>query len=163
MSKSSQKTTKQKITSAQTKKSNERKAVRLDFAGPFKFQKINLPANKNKEIIDHKITHGMILNISGSGLLAAIDTTLKVNSYIVMTIELENLEKAEKILGKVKRSEKLEYSEYLTGIEFINPDNLYAEISPTDRDLIEGEVFSFKDSIQNLVVKYAVTKQREEK
>ena len=79
----------------------------MDVADPLIVHKINHPSKTKTELIDHNTVHGVILNISGSGLLAVLDKKLNINSYIAVTFELRGMEKVENILGKVKLLENL--------------------------------------------------------
>lgn len=144
-------------------KGQRRRFVRLDVASPFELRKLNLPPKSGKAIVDSKRVLGVILNISGGGILVAIDTKLKVNSYVAITLDMAGMEKVDRILGKVKRADKVEYSEYLTGIEFIGPEMVLKELSLTDQEILRGELFSFNERIQTLILKYVLLEKDSEK
>lgn len=149
-----------RIKSGERKTRGRRKSVRLDVATPFELHKVNLRPAKGKGYIDHGIVRGMILNISGSGMLSAIDTKLKVNSYVALTLEFEGMGEVNNILGKVKRVEKLEYSEYLTGMEFVNPDSLLEKIPPTAGEILNNELNSFNEKVQHMILKYTIQQSK---
>ncbi|PJA26664.1 MAG: hypothetical protein CO189_09560 [candidate division Zixibacteria bacterium CG_4_9_14_3_um_filter_46_8] len=138
--------------------SRKRRFVRLDVAAPFELNRLNLPPKKGRDLIDPRTLHGVILNISGSGVLSLIDMKLKVDSYVVICLNLNGIEKIENVLGKVKRVEKLEYSEYLTGIEFTYPQTLYSEF-PLDGLRKNEALFSFDEQIQRLILRYIFQRQ----
>jgi len=76
----------------------------------------------------------------------------------VICLNLNGIEKIENVLGKVKRVEKLEYSEYLTGIEFTYPQTLYSEF-PLDGLRKNEALFSFDEQIQRLILRYIFQRQ----
>ncbi|GEM_PF-4114100 len=150
--------TKKKIT-PQKEKGKKRNSVRIDIASPFTLRKLNLPFNKNRGLINKKIIHGMILNISGSGILAAIDTKLKVDSYVALKLDLRGLESIENVIGKAKRVEKIEHSEYLTGIEFVEQGELVGRFQLTDKEIITDELSNFNESVNRVISKYVLAKR----
>ncbi|MBD3169294.1 MAG: hypothetical protein GF307_07410 [candidate division Zixibacteria bacterium] len=145
-------------TGVQTSKrgSKKRQSVRLDIAAPFELYRINLPAGKDRPPVDHIKVRGVLLNISGSGVLGAVDAELPVDSYVVLTFELNGMEKIERILGKVKRVEKVEHSEYITGFEFIHPVEFLELISEGDREIYDSEIRGFDDTVQKMIAKYVI-------
>ncbi|MBD3234613.1 MAG: hypothetical protein GF315_12885 [candidate division Zixibacteria bacterium] len=151
--------TKKRAQSTEKKTKSRRRFVRLDVADPIELYHLNLPPKEPNAILDGKVIHGMILNISGSGLLAVIDTKLKVNSFVAITMELHGLEKVEGILGKIKRSERIEKSQYVTGIEFVDIDAIHESYPELDVELLRDDFFNFTDRVQELIAKYVFSRQ----
>ncbi len=151
--------TKKQAQSTGKKRKSRRRFVRLDVADPIELYRLNLSPKERHAILDSKVVHGMILNISGSGLLAVIDAKLSVNSFVAVTMELRGMERVERILGKIKRTERIEKSQYVTGIEFVDIDTVHESYPELDEEVLRDDFFSFTDRVQELIAKYVFSRQ----
>jgi hypothetical protein len=141
-------------------KGGRRRFVRLDIATPFILNRINPHPTTIKSRVEPAVNHGMLLNISGNGILGAVDRKLEVDSFVVLSFELRGIGRIERILGKVKRTEKVARSEYLTGIQFMDPDDLYDELDNDEVDSLKKEVVSFNKKLKQLIIKHIIREKK---
>lgn len=96
---------------------------------------------------------GSILNISAGGVLVDIDSVLEENDLVLLKFSLQDTITLNNVLGLVKRVDHDEDGT-LTGIEFLSTENLKDIIPAVNYEMVEGQVGSFEDKIQQKLSEY---------
>ena len=130
-----------------------RKYIRLDVNSPIKFKIFN-PPNLDLDLNDKYASQGIVLNISGGGVLMETDYQVHEEDYLVMEITLMDADCLTGIIGKVKRVDDGEKERPLVGVEFMTPEQLQEEMPEEILDSIGEEIFSFDEQLRKMLLKY---------
>ncbi len=137
-----------------------RKYVRLEVNSPLKF-KVFLPPGEDFNLEDNQTCTGIVLNISGGGVLMETDYTVREDDFLVMEFSLADADTLSGIIGKVKRVDNDEDGVKLVGVEFMTPEQLKAELPSEIIDRIGIEIFSFDDQLRKMLLKYVFSQKVE--
>ncbi|MCP4704950.1 MAG: hypothetical protein GY865_10095 [candidate division Zixibacteria bacterium] len=95
-----------------------------------------------------------ISNIGGGGVLANMPNLLNDENFILMNIELDNLEFPPLILGRVCHTQRGNNNKIITGIEFIPKENASNMISASLFRNLPEAIFQFDNKMVKSLVKY---------
>lgn len=130
-----------------------RKYIRLDVSSPIKFKIFN-PPDLDLDLHDKYTSLGLVMNISGGGVLMETDYKVHENDYLVMEISLMDADSLTGIIGKVKRVDDEDNERPLIGVEFMTPEQLQEEMPAEIIDSIGEEIFSFDEQLRKMLLKY---------
>jgi len=136
-----------------------RKYIRLDVSSPIKFKVFN-PPDLDLDLSDKQTSQGIVLNISGGGVLMETDYKVREDDYLVMEVSLLDAESLTGIIGKVKRVDD-DKDHPLVGVEFMTPEQLQEEMPPEIIDSIGEEIFSFDEQLRKMLLKYVFSNKVE--
>ncbi len=136
-----------------------RRWVRLEVFSPVEVRE--LIADEEERTVRRAIKEksGMILNISGGGVLLSTFDSLCEEDYLLMKFKIKDFDALSDILGRVKRVESCPDGEHLVGIEFLTPEAIK---EPWLADQLSGLVddpLGFSDRLHRLVSRYVFSKQ----
>ncbi|HUV31676.1 MAG TPA: PilZ domain-containing protein [Acidobacteriota bacterium] len=132
---------------------NKRRFIRLEISMPMSLQKIKDPAGGFWPDGDCRVIQGLILNISGGGVLVDLNETLNEGDIVSMRFTLQEVEALDNVLGLVKRVDH-EPDAILAGIEFITRDYLQDLFTRGEMDLLPGKYADFEESVRNVLNHY---------
>ena len=136
-------------------KQEARRFVRLEISSPMTVQKIKDTTGNFSPEGDWHTLHGMILNISGGGVLIEVDQPLLEGDLVSMHFTLQDVECLDNVLGLVKRAEENQ-GFFLAGIEFISRQRLSDLLSQSEIDLLPESVTDFNDSVRDVLNRFVV-------
>lgn len=132
---------------------NRRRFIRLEIGAPMSLKKIkDRQAHFWPEGNPHLI-NGLILNISGGGVLVELDQAVSEGDLVAMQFTLQGVETLANVLGLVKRADA-ESGTYLAGIEFLNRSQLPDLMSRAEIDLLGDNCANFNDRVRQVLSKY---------
>jgi hypothetical protein len=134
-----------------------RRFIRLEIASPMSLQKIKDGEGHYWPEADWHVINGMILNISGGGVLVDLDQAVEEGDLVSMRFTLQDVEGLDNVLGLVKRVD-IEAGGCLAGIEFISAENLMDLLSQAEFNLLSTGYTNFDRSVRDVIDKY-VTRQ----
>lgn len=134
-------------------KEDQRRFVRLEISSPMDLRKIkdisgNFWPNGDRRMID-----GVILNISGGGVLIETDQPVNEGDVVSMHFTLQSVENIDHVLGLVKRADRDEGS-FLIGIEFITRESLADLFTEGELELLSEDMTAFDDQVRAVLNKY---------
>jgi len=129
-----------------------RKYIRLDVNSPIKFKIFN-PPDLDLDLSDKYTSQGIVLNISGGGVLMETDYKVHEDDYLVMEVSLLDADSLTGIIGKVKRVDD-DKDQPLVGVEFMSPEQLREEMPAEIIDSIGEVIFSFDEQLRKMLLKY---------
>ncbi len=132
---------------------NRRKFIRLEIAAPMTLKKI-----KDREAHfwpdgDWHVVNGLILNISGGGVLVELDQSVTEGDIVAMQFTLQGVESITNVLGIVKRAD-VDEGVFLTGIEFLNRKQLPDLLSRAEIELLGDTCSDFNERVRQVLSKY---------
>ena len=134
-------------------KENQRRFVRLGISSPMSLMMIkDILGNYWSDGGDYCID-GIILNISGGGVLVELEQPLNEDDLVAMRFTLEEVEPLEGVLGLVKRCDQDDDC-HLAGIEFITRENLQDKLSQSELELLSDSFTHFDQTVQKVLSKY---------
>lgn len=135
-----------------------RRYVRLEISSPMALRKIRDIGGQFWPQGERRVIDGLILNISGSGVLVEINQPVNEGDVVVMQFTLQDVERLEHVLGLVKRAD-YDDEGYLVGIEFVTREDL-ADLFPQDQlALLAQDMTGFGESIRRVVNRYVRREQ----
>lgn len=91
-----------------------------------------------------------VLNISDGGILLDLDQPVNEGDVVAMRFVLKDVRPMEGVLGLVKRCDH-DVDGNLTGVEFVNRDNLADKLSDSELELLSEEFRPFDQYIREVV------------
>jgi len=134
-------------------KDNQRRFVRLEISAPMSLQKIKDLGGNFWPEGDWHIVNGVILNISGGGVLVELDQAVNESDIVSMHFTLEDVEGLNNILGVIKRVDA-EPDCYLAGIEFVSRKVLDDYLSKGEVEMLSKNHVDFNESVRDVLGKY---------
>lgn len=135
---------------------DNRSYVRLEISAPMTLHVLRDIFGNFCPKLDAPSIGGTILNISSGGVLVETNEMLNEGDIIAMRFELQESEILDNVLGIVKRSDSDEDGT-LTGIAFVNRDQLADKLSAAELDLLSDKVTNFNDSVNKVLGRYLAT------
>ncbi len=131
----------------------QRRFIRLEISSPMSLKKIKDIEGNYWPQGDWHVIHGMILNISGGGVLVDLDQAVDEGDVVSMHFTLQEVESLDNVLGLVKRAD-IEPEGCLAGIEFMSEEFLMDHLSQAEMDLLGGEHTNFDRSVREVLERY---------
>jgi hypothetical protein len=136
-----------------------RRWVRLEVFSPVEVRELIADEQQQSVRKAFKDKSGMILNISGGGVLLSTFDDLCEDDYLLMKFKIKDFDALSDILGRVKRVESCPDGERLVGIEFLTPDSIKEPwLADQLADLVRDPL-GFSDRLHRLVSRYVFSKQ----
>ncbi len=131
-----------------------RKFVRFDMDKVIRLTYFDERNIKTARLSKLKWFETTIANIGGGGVLAFMPSVLADDNFILMNMDMDNLEFPHLILGRICHSHRNDKNKIVTGIEFITREN-GGKIIPSSliRNLPEA-IFHFNNSTAKVLAKY---------
>ncbi len=140
-----------------------RRWVRLEICSPVGVQEIIVDHDHRSVHRISKEKTGMILNISGGGVLLSTFDSFGEDDYLLLKFEIKDFEVLADVLARVKRIEKCPDGESLIGVEFLTPEKMDdGWLSETLTGLVEDPL-GFSDRLHQMVSRYVFRRQVAEK
>jgi hypothetical protein len=134
-------------------KDEQRRYIRLEISSPMDLRKIKDIAGNYWPGGDRRAIDGLILNISGGGVLVEVSQPVNEGDVVAMHFTLQDVESLDNVLGLVKRAERDEGS-FLIGIEFITRESLVDLFSEGEMELLSDELTGFNEQVRTVLNKY---------
>lgn len=131
----------------------QRRFLRLEISSPMSLNKLRDTGGNFWPNGDQHTIHGMILNISGGGVLVDVDQQLLEGDVVSMRFTVQNVETLDNVLGLVKRSD-IDEGSFLVGIEFITREYLTDIFSAAEMDLLSKKLGDFNTTVRTVLNKY---------
>jgi len=138
---------------------NRRRFIRLEIAAPMSLRKIKDRQSHFWPDGDKHVINGLILNISGGGLLVELDHAVTEGDLVAMQFTLQGVETLANVLGLVKRADS-DSGTYLAGIEFLSRSQLTDLMSRAEIELLGDNCSNFNDCVRRVLGKYVSTENR---
>jgi len=136
----------------------KRRYVRLEIAAPITYSVIELDRPLNDA---HLSQHdGMILNISGGGVLFTGKTALVEGQFLTMNLELTGCDLLTGVAGKVKRIDEDGEGGYLVGVEFCSEPELTEVFGSAN---IGSVISSFDSRVRRFLLRYIFARKVSER
>jgi len=136
-----------------------RRWVRLEICSPVVVHQLVVDPETKTVRRAFKEKTGMILNLSGGGVLLSTFDSLNENDYILLKFEIKGFDALTDVLGKVKRVEPCADGEILVGIEFVTPETEHeAWLTDHLRRLVEDPL-GFSDRLHRMVSRFVFRRQ----
>jgi hypothetical protein len=136
----------------------KRRFVRLEISAPMSLQTLKDCNGGFWPEGDTRIVEGIILNISGGGVLADLTESINSGDVVAMRFILQDQEPLDDVLGMVKRVEASPEG-CLTGIEFVTRKRLEDVFSKAEMDLLPQNYTNFAATVGKVLSKYVSTKR----
>ena len=136
-----------------------RRWVRLEVFSPVAVRELIADAEERTVRRAFKEKSGMILNISGGGVLLSTFDALCENDYLLMKFKIKDFDALSDVLGKVKRVESCPDGENLVGIEFLTPDAIEDVWLADQLSEMIDDPLGFSDRLHRLVSRYVFRRQ----
>jgi len=140
-------------------KTQRRRWVRLEIFSPVMVHELVVDAEKQAVRRAFKEKTGMILNISGGGVLLSTFDTLTEDDYLLLRFEIKDFEVISDVLGIVKRVENCSDGEKLVGIEFLTPDTLDKGWLADQLVRMIDDPLGFSERLHRLVSRFVFRRQ----
>lgn len=150
------KKTKVSTSPSEPKSKDRRKFMRFEFTSPVLFRLISI-VDGVPRVEPNVERAGELLDISAGGALLASKKPVAEGNYISLNLNLKGIKEVEGILGKVKRIEESEQSDFLMGIEFCSIESL-PEIQR--QTLAQKNIRSFDRKIREAIVESVFLKRK---
>ena len=136
---------------------NQRSYIRLEISTPMTLRKVrDMFGNFWPTQEDYHID-GEILNISPGGVLADLNQPVNENDVVALRFGLQGVETVDSILGLVKRVDQ-DDDKYMTGIQFINREELEDRLSEAEIELLSDSLNGFENRVDEVIKRYLVSK-----
>lgn len=143
-----------------TDKTQKRRYVRLEVFSPVMFNSIVVEADKRVRLHPEKKA-GVLLNLSGGGVLISTTDRATEGEYILMKFDLKGFDALTNVLGKVKRVETCEDGECLVGIEFLAIEHVEDAVVANGLARLADHPKEFAQGLSRLVSRYVFQRQIE--
>jgi c-di-GMP-binding flagellar brake protein YcgR len=140
-------------------KAQRRRWVRLEIFSPVVVHELVVDTEKQAVRRAFKEKSGMILNISGGGVLLSTFDTLTEEDYLLLKFEIKDFEAITDVLGIVKRVENCSDGEKLVGIEFLTPDSLADGWLSDQLVRMIDDPLGFSERLHRLVSRFVFRRQ----
>jgi hypothetical protein len=144
------------------KEENRRRFIRVEIAAPMSLKKIKDRQAHFWPEGDWHLVNGLILNISGGGVLVELDQAVSEGDVVAMQFTLQGVETLANVLGLVKRADG-ESGIYLAGIEFLTRSQLPDLMSRAEIDLLGDNCANFNDRVRQVLSKYVTIENTTER
>lgn len=136
-----------------------RRWVRLEVFSPVTLNE--LIANQQERTVRRafKEKSGMILNISGGGVLLSTFDSLCEDDYLLMKFKIKDFDVLSDVLGRVKRVESCPDGENLVGVEFLTPESIEDTWLAEQLAELIDDPLGFSDRLHRLVSRYVFSRQ----
>jgi len=132
---------------------DKRRFIRLEISSPMSLRKLKDREGQYRSHEDWQVIHGMILNISASGVLVDLDQAVDEGDVVSMHFTLQEVEGLDNVLGLVKRID-IDAEGCLAGIEFISREWLTDHFSQAELELLGDEHTNFDSSVCEVLNRY---------
>jgi len=132
---------------------DKRRFIRLEISSPMSLRKLKDREGQYRSHEDWQVIHGMILNISASGVLVDLDQAVDEGDVVSMHFTLQEVEGLDNVLGLVKRID-IDAEGCLAGIEFISREWLTDHFSQAELELLGDEHTNFDRSVREVLSRY---------
>lgn len=132
---------------------NQRRFVRLEISAPMSMCRLKDQEGGFWPDGDGQNISGVILNISGGGLLVDLDQVIENGDIVSMHFTIQDVEVLDNVLGRVKRVD-VESSGCIAGIEFVSAAYLLDHFSAAEMQLISESHRHFDDSVREVLNRY---------
>jgi len=132
---------------------NKRRFVRLEISAPMSLKTIKDLGGNFWPEGDWHIINGVILNISGGGVLVELDQAVNESDIVSMHFTLEDVEGLNNVLGVIKRVDA-ESDCYLAGIEFVSRKALVDHLSKGEVEMLSEDHKDFDESVRDVLSRY---------
>jgi hypothetical protein len=140
-------------------KVQRRRWVRLEVFSPVVVRELIADSQEKTIRRAFKEKSGMILNISGGGVLLSTFDSLCEGDYLLLKFKIKDFEALSDVLGKVKRVESCPDGEHLVGIEFLTPDAISDPWMAEQLAELVDDPLGFSDRLHRLVSRYVFRRQ----
>lgn len=132
---------------------DKRRFIRLEISTPMSLRKIKDRDGRYWAHGDWQTIRGLILNISGGGVLLDLDQAVEEGDVVSMHFTLQEVEGLDNVLGLVKRVD-IDTDGCLAGIEFISREYLVDHFSQAEMELLGAEYTNFDHSVSDVLNRY---------
>jgi len=136
-----------------------RRWVRLEICSPVVVHQLNIDREGRAVRRSFKEKTGMILNLSGGGVLLSTFDSLDEGDYLLMKFEIKGFEALADVLGKVKRVETCADGEILVGIEFATPETEQEDWLTDQLRRLVADPLGFSDRLHRMVSRFVFQRQ----
>lgn len=136
-----------------------RRWVRLEVFSPVEVRELIVDQDEHTVRRAFKDKSGMILNISGGGVLLSTFDVLSEDDYLLMKFKIKDFDVLSDVLGRIKRVEACADGENLVGIEFLTPDAVKEPWLADQLSEMIDDPLGFSERLHQLVSRYVFSKQ----
>lgn len=140
-------------------KTQRRRWVRLEVCGPVVLRQLTVNRQEQTVRRGYKEKSGMILNISGGGVLLSTFDSLTEGEFLLMKFEIKDFDTVSDVLGWIKRVEKCSDGENLVGIEFKTPANIEEQWLAGQLGQLVDDPLGFSERLHHLVSRFVFQRQ----
>ena len=140
-------------------KVQRRRWVRLEIFSPVTLHQLIVDTEQQTVRRSFKEKSGMILNISGGGILLSTFDPFNECDYLLMKFEIKGFEALADVLGKVKRVESCSDGENLIGIEFLTPQSVEEGWLAEQLMRLVDDPLGFSDRLHQMVSRFVFRRQ----
>jgi len=140
-------------------KPQRRRWVRLEIFSPVVIRELVIDTEQRAVRRAVKEKSGMILNISGGGVLLSTFDSLSEGDYLLLKFEIKDFEVISDVLGIVKRTEGCPDGENLVGIEFLTADSLEESWLSSQLVRLIDDPLGFSERLHRLVARFVFRRQ----
>ena len=140
-------------------KIQRRRWVRLEIFSPVTLHELIVDPEEQKVRRTLKEKSGMILNISGGGVLLSTFDPFNDGDYLLMKFEIKGFEALADVLGKVKRVESCPDGENLIGIEFLTVQSVEEEWLTEQLTRLVDDPLGFSERLHRMVSRFVFRRQ----
>lgn len=140
---------------------NRRRFIRVDIDAPITYCTIKSTEGSFWPDCDGPEGTGEILNISAGGILLFTRQPIMEGTVVSMSLQLEECETIDNILGLIKRTE-LDSGGYLVGVESITRERLCDVLEENEIEQLCGDLASFTERLRGLLNRYIYARKLSE-
>ncbi len=136
-----------------------RRWVRLELFSPVTIHALEIDSEAQTVTRNPDEKSGMILNISGGGVLLSTFDGLSADDLILMKFQIKEFDTLSDVLGRIKRVESSGDAETLIGVEFLTPENVEEAWLADQLAQLIDDPLGFSDRLHRLVSRFVFRQQ----